>query len=283
MIFVVGGMNRDILAVPQGEYIPEDSNIGTVQFQTGGVGRNIAARIAETGEKVALITALGNDRIAEELKEDCRTRQISLEYALQTGLPSPVYVAVHDQTGNMTAAVNDMRAMECLTPERMKPLLPAVNHASCCVLDANLSLDALEYLAENVSCPLVLDPVSCEKSKRCNDILHRIYAAKPNLQEALFMTGRHSAEDAARSLLDKGVKQVYISLGKGGLLYASQDETGRLFPEELLTVPQTGAGDALCAGIVTALSGGEGIRECAVSGMRTAERYLKSKLEGSAI
>jgi len=48
-ITVVGGMNLDLLAFPNAPLIEKDSNPGKITLRPGGVGRNIAARLAAMG------------------------------------------------------------------------------------------------------------------------------------------------------------------------------------------------------------------------------------------
>ena len=147
-IAVIGGINLDILGVPRGAYRERDSLIGSVSFRPGGVGRNIAAQAVQLGADVTLITAFGQDRNAEFLMEACREDGIRISDALRFSAPTSVYLAIHDETGDMVSAVNDMHLTTLMTPEALSPTLPAVNAAQVCVLDANLPEETLRFLAE---------------------------------------------------------------------------------------------------------------------------------------
>ena len=46
-LIVVGGMNLDLLGVPAGPLLPRDSNPGKITLRPGGVGRNIAEKLAK--------------------------------------------------------------------------------------------------------------------------------------------------------------------------------------------------------------------------------------------
>ena len=277
-IVVIGGMNLDILGFPAGKLLPRDSNPGTVALRPGGVGRNIAQRLREQGADVHLITALGNDERESMLRHMCAAAGIDLSLSLPTDRPSPCYLCIHDETGDMAVAVNDMSAMNCLTAEAMESRMSAVNAADGCVLDCNLPEETLLSVARHASVPLILDPVSCAKAGRAKSVLPFLTAVKPNLLEVEALTGEKNVERAAEQLLDRGVKNVFISLGARGVYFAGQGERGQIPALPLPAVPLTGAGDALCAGITLGLLQGMPPKECAQLGQKIAHQALLRSL-----
>lgn len=276
-VVVVGGMNLDLLATPFSPLIPRDSTPGRVTVRAGGVGRNIAVRLRELGADVSLITALGRDERADMLKRLCGDVDLSL--AVETDRPAPSYLCIHDHRGDMALAVNDMSAMECLTPEAVMPRLEKINRADGCVLDANLPADTLLLIAQHARVPLILDPVSCAKASRALGALSRLTAIKPNALEAETLTGEKNVEKAAAALLKKGVRNVFISLGAEGVYYANASERGRMPALPLPAVPATGAGDAFCAGITAGLLQGLPVGDCAALGCRAARDALLRDLD----
>ena len=71
-------------------------------------------------------------------------------------------------------------------------------------------------------------------------------------------------QKAAKVLLDKGVQQVYISLGSDGL-YA-EDQAGRhvrLPCPKVQVVNATGGGDAMAAALPACIAHGKPLAECA--------------------
>ena len=277
-VSVVGGMNLDILGIPAGVMRLRDSNIGAIRFRPGGVGRNIAQRLAENGAKARLCTVISRDERSRLLKAACADSGIDLSLSVETDLPTPCYLCVHDAEGDMLAALNDMAAMEERTPTALAGRLPALNSADLCVLDANLPPETLRYLASRVTVPLVMEPVSCAKAKRALPILPYLAAIKPNRMEAVEMTGETDMEKAAAWLLDRGVKTVFISLGKDGVLYRDMNGGGVIPAIPLRSIPLTGAGDALCAGLALAMAKGMDTRECAESGVMAAYRALTREM-----
>ena len=278
IITVVGGMNLDLLGVPEGPLLSRDSTPGKITLRPGGVGRNIAARLIALGARAQLITALGNDERARMLHAMCQESGIDLSLSLPTDRPAPCYLCIHDERGDMALAVNDMSAMERLTPETLMPRMENINRSEGCVLDANLPPDTLLFIAKNAAVSLILDPVSCAKAPRVKAVLPYLDAIKPNRLEAEAMTGERNVELAAEALLGAGVKNVFVSLGAEGLYYANQQEKGYMAARPLPAIPLTGAGDALCGGILQGLLEGKTTAECASLGVRFAAEKLQAGL-----
>ena len=165
-IAVFGGMNMDICGRTDHPLRLRDSNIGHIQMQPGGVGRNIAARLAENGAKCELFTVLGSDAMSDTLRADCQKRGISLQHALCCEGGACVYLCMHDLDGDMLLAMNDMALTERLDCGYARSILPILAGFDLCVLDANAPADTLTFLAQELKIPTLLDPVSCAKAER---------------------------------------------------------------------------------------------------------------------
>ena len=66
-------------------------------------------------------------------------------------------------------------------------------------------------------------------------------------------------------------------MGADGAYYA-----GTIVPAERLTCQVTGAGDAMCAGIVRTLAENGSARDCAERGMRMSQALLRARQNGKA-
>ena len=271
---VVGGTNMDILGIPEGNFLPRDSNPGRVELRPGGVGRNIAAQIAALGEYCLLFTALGDDSLSDVLRNDCRRRGIDLSHALRCPGRGCVYLAIHGTNGDMLTAINDMALTACLDEAYLRESLDTLNGCGLCVADANLPPESLRFLADHAEPPLLCDPVSRAKCGRVRDILPRLFAIKPNLYEAQTLTGKETPADCAEALLNAGVEKVFISLGEDGLYFADRQQAGRIPVERFSDAPKTGAGDALTAGLAVALAQGKTTEEAARFAQHCAFRFL---------
>ena len=275
-ISVFGGANVDIIGVPEKNVRMRDSNVGRVIVRPGGVGRNIAEQLVKNGKKCRFFSVFGSDYFSAFLKDSCMQKGIDISGALSAEENSGIYLCIHDETGDMVAAVNDMDLMQKMNIEYAESCLPAINRSEICILDANPPAETILFIAEHSKIPLLMDPVSCAKANRALPVLPYLTAIKPNIYEARMMTGCHDAKECARKLIDKGVRNAFVSLGIEGLCFADHDTCGIIAPEHVYPGPSNGAGDALCAGLAIALANGYNVKKCAEYGMSLVSEYMKT-------
>eukprot|EP01127_Copromyxa_protea_P017780 TRINITY_DN5467_c0_g1_i3.p1 TRINITY_DN5467_c0_g1~~TRINITY_DN5467_c0_g1_i3.p1 ORF type:complete len:259 (+),score=45.88 TRINITY_DN5467_c0_g1_i3:74-778(+) len=184
-----------------------------------------------------------------------------------------VYHATHDHTGDMVAAINDMSAIDALTPEILQNILERhEGDLSMIVFDANISAPCINTIcsfAHDKNIPVWFNPTSIYKSIKVVEAncLDKITFMSPNISElgALIKALGHDfneeeckkadfMETALQIILDKGTKNVILTLSEEGLLLASQKERLRLPAPQVEIVNVTGAGDSLAAGIIHRLA-----------------------------
>jgi len=281
-VVVAGGVNIDIGARSAGKLRLRDSNPGYVRTGLGGVGRNIAHNLTLLGVETELLTALGGDDYARAVAASCRELGIGIDRALRVPeAHTSTYVYINNEDGDMAVAVSDMAICERLTPDYFAARLDTLNGAALVVADTNLPEASLRYLAEKLTVPLFIDPVSVTKAEKLRELLPHIHTLKPNALEAELLSGvpvvdRNSARRAARRLIDLGVRRVFLSLGKEGFLAAAEDETVWQPAPEAKVVSTTGAGDALMAAIAWAYTRGENLTRTASLGAAAAAVTIES-------
>ena len=268
-IAVIGGMNMDIGGSANAALRLRDSNPGLVTLRPGGVGRNIAHDLRLLGAEVSLVSAVGDDAFGKELLASCEALRLDVSMTqVRPRERSSTYLYVNDDGGDMLLAVSDMDIVDRISPQVLEPLLKRLDDFDAVVLDANLSQAALNFLARMLTVPLYADPVSTAKAEKLLPILPRLRALKPNLLEARSLTGEKEAVRAARSLLNRGVKRVLLSLGAEGMLAAEGERVLHLPRQKVEVVNTTGAGDAATAAMVLAdpVPGGEQLGACGAPG-----------------
>lgn len=282
---VCGAVNVDYLASPYGVFRPGDSNPGRVQVQVGGVGHNMAAALCAMGCEVKLAAALGEGPVQAVIRADAKKIGLDLSLCRElAGQRCGTYLCVNDEHGNVTAAVADMEICDQVTPAFFEPILPQLNQADVVLTEANLQPETLLWLGQNVRVRLCADCVSVEKAIHLTPVLPMLYAIKANAGEAQRFTGcdtssRQGIEQAARILLDDGVKNVFLSLGAEGCYYASREDTGFLpiIPGKIVNT--NGCGDVFMAAAVCALAQGNGIRQA--SELALAAASLNAEYAGT--
>ncbi|PIO97065.1 1-phosphofructokinase [Pleomorphomonas carboxyditropha] len=249
--FAVGGVNR----------------AGRVQMNAGGKGVNVAGCAADWGAQVTATGVLGrgNDGAFVELfavkgiadrfiriAGDTRTNIKIADTACgeTTDLNTPGLVVDAECLGRVTAAA--LAASEAgavvviggslpagLAPDALVPLVATLHAAGARVVADTSGAPLKELLAASG---------------------HALpFAVKPNRHELEDLVGRplptrDALVAAARDIALRGVRLVVVSCGEDGALFVTADETltARLPRVEALST--VGAGDAMVAGIASALA-----------------------------
>ncbi|MBQ3549018.1 MAG: carbohydrate kinase family protein [Oscillospiraceae bacterium] len=259
-VLVIGAVNMDVGGRSAAALRMADSNPGTVTTSFGGVGRNIAHNLCLLGVDTALLTVLGDDGFAAQLRENAR--DIGLDLSLSptiAGERTSTYLYMLDADGDMALALSDMEIYRHMTVDFFRERMEEINTYDLVVLDANTPAESLTWLAEHCTAPLIADPVSTVKAEKLRPVLSRLYAFKPNALEASLLTGipiekEGDAERAADALLKMGVEQVYISLGARGIFAKNRaGESVRIPCPKVEVANATGGGDAMVAALTAAL------------------------------
>lgn len=280
-VIVIGGANVDIKGRARDSFVAGTSNPGEVTVSAGGVGRNIAENLAHLGMTVSLVTALGDDANGQLLRQACADAAVDLSMALTVNAPSGSYLAILDATGELVSAVNDMRAIEALTPAQLESHAEAFSAADMLVADCNLSEACLAWICRfsaerNVR--LLIEPVSVPKSQKLLAFarLAPIFAITPNAQQLAALAGGDGVEALVR-LHALGFLNVILHRGSAGALAS---DGARVTPIDPVPVPAiadvTGAGDAAVAGLVCGLLDGRSLAQSARLGQCAAAIKLSS-------
>lgn len=255
-VVVVGGLTRDVGGKPFAKLIMEDSNPGTVKTTLGGVGRNIAHNISLLGVETKMLTAVGDDQMGRTIRDESSHKLMDFSHILKVdNQVTATYLYIANQKGDMVSAIADMQVLDHISPEYIESKKTLILKAKAVVMDANIPKETMDKLAEIYDGPIFVDPVSTEKGKKLEGFLHKIHTLKPNKMEAEMLTGvtitdEKTLEEAAAILLSKGVKRVFISLGREGV-YATDGTKHFKFPTLPVNLANvTGGGDCFMGGLV---------------------------------
>lgn len=256
-VTVVGGVNMDIHGFPKNQLIPGDSNIGTVKMSLGGVGRNIGENLIRLGIETKLISVLGDDIYGTKLLEESALIGLDTKDCLiLKGENTSIYLAVLDETHDMSVAISSMDIYERMTVNFIKEKKHVFEHSKLCILDTNIPIDVIEYLLSNHrNTDFFLDTVSTAKAKKARHIVGNIHTLKSNKIEIEAITGIEikNEDDLKRNceyLMNKGVKKVFITLGKEGVFYCDNTTMNKIKAKNVKPINATGAGDAFMAALV---------------------------------
>jgi len=281
-VVVVGGVNVDIGGRSFSPLVSADSNPGSVSISLGGVGRNIAHNLRLMGADVRMLTALGEDLHGKQVWESCQELGIDIRHALRVpdGTTS-TYLYLMDQEGEMALAVSDMEICKKITPQYLSTNLSLMNNARVVIADTNIPEESLHYLAENLTVPLFVDPVSTKKAEKLRGILSKIHTLKPNRLEAELLSGisihdEKDLEAAVDKLLSSGLQRVFVSLGADGVYAANRQSRFHLKNIPGNMVNTTGCGDAFMAALVWAHLEGMDLKTSAKAGLAAGSVAMES-------
>ena len=257
-ICVIGGSNIDITGASIEPLRNFDSNPGLINVSYGGVGRNIAQILALLEEHPQLVSVFSDDSYGRMMKQDCEDLGIDTSASIiSSAYPSSMYIAILNSDHDMQVAMSDMRNLREMKPEHLEGVMASLGKDDMIVIDANLDMACIGYIADHAPCPVAADPVSVSKCTRLEHVLDRIDIFKPNVYEAeelcgIQITDEESAKAAMDWFLARGVQEIIISMAAQGVLLGTKDEK-LWFTHRLIDLDNaTGGGDSFLGAYLSA-------------------------------
>lgn len=238
------------------------SNPAAATLSFGGVARNVAESLARLGSDVALVSRVGDDPGGVALLEALGAAGADVSGVERVaGAASAEYVAVLDADGGLLVGLAAMDLLGGLDAAFVARAAESLAGADLVFAEANCGADALAELvgrARAAPWRLALDAVSVAKSARLPGDLTGVATLFCARDEAEALVGAPEAPEAlARALVTRGAAAAIVTLGPDGLVVADAGGARRLPGAPAPVVDVTGAGDALIAGTLHALSEGE--------------------------
>lgn len=257
----IGAANVDIHGRSREGIVMRDSNPGFMNSSTGGVTRNVCENLARLGNEVKLITAVGDDVYGEKIRKDSIEAGIDMSNIyVAKGHASSTYMTILDGNGDMMVALSDMRVLEQLSLDYLRSKVDIIKNAKIITIDPSLTFEEMEEivkLCQETGRPLFMDPVSTAYAKVIKPLVGNFHTIKPNEMELgiladMEVKSEEDFEKAAKILIDKGVKRVFVSRGKAGCFYMDSEGTvlRRAFKPVEKMANASGAGDSFMAGVI---------------------------------
>jgi len=245
-ICVIGGANADITATTFQTFVPGDSNPGKVRLSPGGVARNIAHNLSLLGDEVIFLTLFADDAFGRFTAESCQQAGIDIHLCdtAPFGTQSS-FLSINDSDGEMIGGVADMTAANFITQEWLSAKLSQIGKVDAFVADANIPVDSISYLIDNVNAPLYIDAVSGTKAPKIQT------AMEQSSKKSFFALKCNQLEEKILSQVT-GICRRYVSLGANGVKVLVEDKVICYPSQPCKVVNTTGGGDALMAGIIHA-------------------------------
>jgi ribokinase len=265
-ILVVGSMNADLVVRSPRFPKPGETISGEdLQIIPGGKGANQAVAAARQGASVSMVGRVGNDSFGPELIKNLKQNNVDTDH-VQTDSQAA--------TGTATIIVdaNGQNSI-VLSPGgngRVSPAdVEAVSFSGHKLLLLQLEIPietvlAAAQRAKQSGLRVVLNPAPARPLPE--ELISSSDFIVPNEPELSMLTDQtvndiESAEKAAKSLLERGVQNVIVTLGANGALIVNKQITKHVPSFEVEVVDTTAAGDAFIGGFASALLQNKSLEE----------------------
>lgn len=264
-ILVIGSSNTDL--VIQADHFPKPGE--TVMGETfntfaGGKGANQAVASARLGGRVTFIAKVGSDGFGTKAISGFKKEGIDTNHIIKDNdAPSGVASIILDKSGQNTIVVAP-GANNLLSPEDIKESSEAFEKAAMVLIQLEIPIATVLFsikMAHQLGKRVILNPAPANNLP--DEIYPFIDVITPNETETELLSGikitdEQSVSKAADSFLEKGVKNVIITLGEKGAYFKNKDFDMLVPAHHTDVVDTTAAGDTFNGALTVAMAEGAG-------------------------
>jgi len=255
-IVVVGSINMDLVANTPRIPLAGQTLIGTGFTTTpGGKGANQAVAVARLGYPVEMIGAVGEDVFGDALLKNLASAGVGIGSVARVGGPSgvaPILVAANGENSIVVVPGANGKVATAMVDERAN----LIGTAGMVLCQLELPLETVSHTIEvcaKANVPVILDPAPAAELPE--QIWKQVAWFTPNETEAALYVGSGlSAEDAAKKLLQAGVRGAVLKRGsEGAYVAAAGGESRWVKAFRVEAVDTVAAGDCFNGAFAVAL------------------------------
>lgn len=276
-IIVIGSSNMDMVVKADRIPAPGETILsGDFFMNPGGKGANQAVAAARLGGMVTFVSKLGDDMFGKQFAELFKDEGINTSFLLfDPKLPSGVALITVDKSGENSIVVAS-GANAAMLEEDTDTILDEITSTDIVLLQLETPMKVVEHVsayAVSKNVKVILNPAPA--AALSPELLRHLHILTPNETEASIISGIQvtdiaSAEKAAKLILDRGVKNVIITLGAQGALVCEAGKCSIVNAVRVTPVDTTAAGDVFNGALAVALSEGKTLTEAVQFGCAAA-------------
>ncbi|SFJ29633.1 ribokinase [Terrisporobacter glycolicus] len=266
-ICVIGSLNMD-LVVNVDEMPKKGQTLIGENFKEvpGGKGANQAVAIAKLGGDVSMIGKVGNDGFGQTLINALKADNVKTDYIQIENCSSGVAMITVDKNAENSIVVAPGANFRVLR-EDIDKCIDSIKQSDIVVVQLETPLDTIKYAlqeSKQLDKYTILNPAPAVKLEE--DIIKNVDLLTPNETELEILSGVkiENEEDiikAGQVMIQKGVKQLIVTLGSKGSLYIDKDNVKFKESYKVDAIDTTAAGDSYTGALSVALSQDKDIQE----------------------
>ena len=259
-ICVIGSLNMDLVVNVESMPKKGQTLIGSdFKEVPGGKGANQAVAMARLGGDITMIGKVGKDGFGETLINQLKKDNINTDYVNREDCSSGVAMITVDKNAENSIVVApgaNFRVLE----EDIDKCINAINKSDIVVLQLETPINTIKYALEKskeLGKYTILNPAPAVKLE--DDIIKNVDLLTPNETELEILSGvkiesEEDIEKAANVMIEKGVKQLIVTLGSKGSLYIDKDNTKFKKSYKVKAIDTTAAGDSYTGALAVAFA-----------------------------
>lgn len=266
-ICVIGSLNMD-LVVNVDEMPRKGQTLIGKEFKEvpGGKGANQAVAIARLGADVSMIGKVGNDGFGQTLINALKADNVKTDYIDIENCSSGVAMITVDKNAENAIVVAPGANFRVLR-EDIDKCIDGIKESDIVVVQLETPLDTIKYAlqeSKNLGKYTILNPAPAVKLD--DDIIKNVDLLTPNETELEILSGvkienEDDIKKAADVMIQKGVKQLIVTLGSKGSLYIDKDNMKFKKSYKVDAIDTTAAGDSYTGALAVAFSQDKDIEE----------------------
>ncbi len=287
---VIGTSFVDIKGFPEGNFLLEGRNAGSIQYVHGGVGRNIASNLARCGCDVVFASAVDESPFSAAVVDSLKAEQVNTDHIIVSKDGLGTWLAVFDSQGDVAASLSKRPDMTGLIPEMDRHGRTLFGEADSILLEIDMEKEVVEKVfdwADRYGLPVYAVISNMEYALRLNAFAHPVDCLVCNLQEAGMLLSADlkdaSPEEVIRQARDHigayNIARIIVTMGETGAVYYDK-KTGEAGHEPARSVEvcdTTGAGDAFFSGAAMELVRGRSLRDACQTGVLLASAVITTR------